>query len=844
MFNKNVDTSINFSLHEILNVLRLNNALKNLRWGQPMIKICVYLFSALFLLSQAFTLNTYSIDKKDISNSINLSTVKIPFILNEGQYENGVKFYANTFHGGVLVTNQNEIVYSINKNESETFVFKEYFLNANDTKIKGENRAITKANYFNGNIKSQWKTNVPSFEKVNLGEVFDGIEVKLKNIGNNVEKYFYVKSGGDPNNIKMKISGVKKIQVNKSGELELLTDHGKVKLSKPIAFQINENEKKYVDVKYTVNDNKYGFEVAKYDKTKELVIDPILAATFYGGNGNDDQLIAGDLMLFDSSGNIIIAGITKSTDLPGIDPGSLDSVPNNSFIAKFTPDLNSLLEVTYFGGSGDFDNVRSMVMDDMGNIFIVGFTDSDDFPNISATSADDIIEVSPTVREGFVIKFNNSLDSILGSTYIGGSSSDFAEGIDIDNMNNVVVAGTTLSTDFPEIMMGTSADDTVSNFEGFVVKFDSNLENILASTYLGGSDNEEKLFGVQIDSSGNVFVAGVTSSNDFPGVGATSVDKVYTDDGFSTDEYFIAKLNSDLSSIIISTYLGGTDGNNGPLNPSLQLFSTSLYFAGRADSTDFPGIGPDSADNLKGGTFEGVISKLDLGLSTVKSTFVGGNGYDEIRGFTLDGLGNIYVVGLTGSDVFPGVSIDSCDNTIVQLEGFVSKIDDSLSTLFASTYLGGSSGNSGGEFAKSVLVNSMGNVVVYGSTRSSDFPGIGAGSYDQLHEGNETYLVILDPDLVFDLDEDGVPDSEDLCVDSDLSLTVIIDGCDSGIDNFLNEDGCTISDLIDEIANSASNHGQFVSGVSHLLNDLKKSGLINGREKGVIQSCAASADIP
>jgi hypothetical protein len=95
-----------------------------------------------------------------------------------------------------------------------------------------------------------------------------------------------------------------------------------------------------------------------------------------------------------------------------------------------------------------------------------------------------------------------------------------------------------------------------------------------------------------------------------------------------------------------------------------------------------------------------------------------------------------------------------------------------------------------------------------------------------------------------DSDEDGVPDDEDECPDSDVSATAVIDGCNSGVFNTVFPSGCTISDLIAECDEGASSHGQFVSCVSHLTNDLKKAGTITGRQKGAIQSCAAQADIP
>jgi hypothetical protein len=147
----------------------------------------------------------------------------------------------------------------------------------------------------------------------------------------------------------------------------------------------------------------------------------------------------------------------------------------------------------------------------------------------------------------------------------------------------------------------------------------------------------------------------------------------------------------------------------------------------------------------------------------------------------------------------------------------------------------------------------------------NDFPdsgrqsstGIRYGSLGFIVESNQLFTSLPEPpgDLqVFppesqacqppDNDGDGIADNEDECPNSDLSATVVIDGCDSGVPNPLFPTGCTISDLIAACSEGASNHGQFVSCVSHMTNDLKKAGTITGQQKGAIQSCAAQADIP
>lgn len=207
-------------------------------------------------------------------------------------------------------------------------------------------------------------------------------------------------------------------------------------------------------------------------------------------------------------------------------------------------------------------------------------------------------------------------------------------------------------------------------------------------------------------------------------------------------------------------------------------------------------------------------------------------------------MGNIFVGGNTGSANFPGIDIDSADSDFASGEAFIAKLNPGLTSILAATYLGGSGLDRGG----ALILDENDNVYIAGDTSSIDFPGVNMGSADNNLDGSsDAFIAKLDSDLSAgspDNDGDGIPDDEDDCLDSDTSTTVIIDGCDSGISNFIDGDGCSISDLIAQIAASATNHGNFVSEVSNLLNDLKWAGILSGSDKGAIQSCAGGAIIP
>ena len=324
-----------------------------------------FLFLIAFLSASAFANPVKQdwvkaeIDKNALMNKV--SSLQIPFIENQGQIkDNSVKFYANTFAGIVFITDKGEIVYSLNKSEPRTqstdsrhglslraersnlksssgserqnliskAALRETLKCPEETKITGMNKAETKVNYFVGD-KDNWRTNIQTWQEVRIGEVYKGIELKLRAYGKNVEKIFTVNPNSSVNDIKLILEGAKGLHINEGGELEVETELGTVKFTKPFAYQeetvngqhsgvsaqeqnITITERQYIEVAYVVKGNEYGFKVGNYDSTKPLVIDPLLASTLIGGSSVDSS---GDLAI-DSSGNVFIVGDTRSLDYP------------------------------------------------------------------------------------------------------------------------------------------------------------------------------------------------------------------------------------------------------------------------------------------------------------------------------------------------------------------------------------------------------------------------------------------------------------------------------------------------------------------------------------------------
>jgi hypothetical protein len=301
-----------------------------------------------------------------------MARVQVPFIENKGQVDGDVAYYASTFGGFIFITKKGELIYSmlkygekkdINFDEQiwrtkfntldivDKVVLKERIIGGRVREVKGENQSYTKVSYFIGKDKGRWKSGLFTYEFVNLGEIYKGIELKLRIYGNNVEKIFYVKPGANPEEITFLVEGAKQLKVDMdTGELIAETSLGDIRFTKPIAYYLDEPDKK-VEVLYNIRNNTYSFLLKNYDKTKTLIIDPLLASTFFGGNSWDSITS----LIIDSQGNVYVAGITASPDFP---VNAYDTTYNGGnfdvFIAKLNNDLTQLLASTFLGGN-NFD---------------------------------------------------------------------------------------------------------------------------------------------------------------------------------------------------------------------------------------------------------------------------------------------------------------------------------------------------------------------------------------------------------------------------------------------------------------------------------------------------------
>ena len=645
-----------------------------------------------------------------------LVNISVPFAANQGQIDRGIAFYARTPGGTIFVTTGGKIEYSFPGRHGATLI-KEQVHGAPPLVPKGEKPALTSIASFTGNDPAKWKSQVPTYESITVGEVSPGITLSLKAKGKSVEKIFTVAPWVKPV-ISMSLSGLRDINLSESGELEAMTDAGPVAFTKPVAYQEIGGRKASVLVAYALPAERegspqtgtYEFAVGSYDPRYPLVIDPLLSSTFIGGSDMDEVRCAA----VDSQGNVYVAGYTHSSDYPS-SAGAYSRKPHGHFdvfISKLDSNLSTLLASTYIGGKNE-QYPTALTFDSSGNLFITGDTTSPDYP----TTAGAYSRTFRGTRDVFVSKFDSSLSTLLGSTLIGMWGEQMPAAMALDSAGNVYVTGYTDSSYYPTTPG--AYDRTFSGASAiFVSKLSSGLATLLASSFVGGG-TDSYVSALAVDAQGKVYIAGRTDSSAYP-VTAGAYDPTWN--GYH--DGFVSKLDSGLSTLLSSTFLGGT----GDDEASALAFDAqgNLYVAGSTYSSDYPTT-PGAYSRTVRGRSDAFISKLDSGLSRLlASTTIGGSYYDSASAITLDSQGNVFLSGSTDSSDYPFTSGAFCR---FFTGPFISKLNAGLSTLQASTC------TPGNRWSTATLpVDAEGNVYSVVSTNSSDYPTT-PGAYDRTWNG-------------------------------------------------------------------------------------------------------------
>ena len=568
-----------------------------------------------------------------------------------------------------------------------------------------------KANYLIGNDPKKWRTNVPLYAKVRYREVYPGVDLVYYGNQRQLEHDFIVAPGADPRSITLNLAGAEKLSLDPQGALVLAVKDGELRMDKPRIYQEVDGARREISGGYVLKSAyQVGFQIAAYDATRLLIIDPTLFySTYLGGNSTD----VGQGIAVDAAGNAYVTGYTTSINFPTT-VGTFQTANGGSydaFVTKLNPTGTApLVYSTYLGGS-NFDLGYGIAVDNLGNAYVTGYTCSSNFPTTPLAFQTAL----QSFCDAFVTKLNPAGSAPLYSTYLGGNSADFGQGIAVDSTGSAYVTGYTYSSNFPTTP-GAFQTTFAGGYHAFVTKLNpTGTAPLVYSTYLGGNSTDVGQ-GIAVDSTGSAYVTGYTNSSNFPttpGAFQTTFAGGY--------HAFVTKLNpTGTAPLVYSTYLGG---NSTDVGQGIAVDAAgNAYVTGVTCSTNFPTTpGAFQTANASGGCTDAFVTKLNpVGSAPlVYSTYLGGFSADYGQGIVVDSTGSAYVTGYTNSSNFPTTLGAFQAANQGGFDAFVTALNPlGTAPLVYSTYLGGSNL----DYGQGIAVDSTGSAYVTGYTDSSNFP--------------------------------------------------------------------------------------------------------------------------
>lgn len=589
------------------------------------------------------------------------------------------------------------------------------------TRLVGVDRQPGVYNYFIGNDRSKWATDVRRYSAVRVENLYEGIDAVYYLDEGRPRYDLVVSPGADVGLIRMAFTGAEHLSVAGDGALEITTGMGVLRQQGLFAYQEIGGVKKQIACDFVAGiDGTVRFEVGEYDRSRALVVDPLVWSTFVGGSS--EEYATG--IALDGSGNVYVTGYTYSSNYPTTS-GAYDESHDGStdvFVTKLNSDGATLGYSTFIGGQGE-DYAYEIKLDGSGNAFVTGVTGSTDFP--ATSGAYDVSHGGS--YDGFVAKLSSEGSSLSYSTFIGGASNEGSYGLAVDGSGNAYITGLTGSSGFPTT---TGVYDGSFNgaWDAFVTKLSSDGSSVIYSTLIGGASYDQGR-GIVVGGDGDAYITGFTYSTNYP-----ITSGAYDGSHSGTYDVFVTKVSYDGSELIYSTFIGGSDHDYAS---AIALDGTgNAYVTGRTLSTDYPAT-TDAYDESYGGSNDVFVTKVNAdGSSLGYSTFIGGAGTDEAYGIVVDGSGDAYITGRTGSNSFPTTSNAYDVSPNGNYDAFVTKVNSGGSSLAYSTFIGGSNVDVG----NSVTLDRSGSAYVTGYTISANFP-ITTGAYDNSHNGSADIFI-------------------------------------------------------------------------------------------------------
>jgi len=512
---------------------------------------------------------------QDLSTAVEsnlLSGLPLRFVENIGQTLPEVLYHVEGA-GHTILFESRRVVFNRNGERTDSYpgaqIILEFPGSSLSAKIHGTSKQNGVTNYYTGNDPSEWYTNISSYGSLIYEGLYPGINMICSGDQGTIKNEFHVAPGVDPGLIQMSYAGANKVKLSRNGDLFIRTNEGVLVDAAPVAYQMIDGETKEIKVNYRVRQGVVSFKLGAYDPGLPLIIDPEFSyVTYYSGS----QETNGVGVAVDKDGYLLFAGYSRATDLPVANPVQQSNAGwEDAFVVKIDTSTGDYVYATYMGGDSS-EIVRDFAIDEDGNAYITGSTISSDFPvsenayqktsngyqeafltklgpdgmvvystllggsnrdysysmtlnarqeayltGYAASSNFPLSNAFQTTLGGnydvFISKFSAGGDSLLYSTFLGGTDLEGARSIALDKNENIFVTGETKSTDFPVVNENQGTLAGIS--DAFVSKLSSSGQELIYSTFLGGVE-ADLAYDIVIDSAGNAYVCGATESADFP----------------------------------------------------------------------------------------------------------------------------------------------------------------------------------------------------------------------------------------------------------------------------------------------------------------------------------------
>ncbi len=577
---------------------------------------------------------------------------------------------------------------------------------ARPTRVVPDGEVRTRVNYFLGPDPARWFSNVPSYSRLVYRDVYEGVDLEYLLCEDGLKYQFVLAPGADPSGIGVRVGGHGGLSVVDGRSLAIGTPSGDL-VDDGLVTRYLDGPGGIIGSSFRVKGpDTYGYHLDAYDSSRPVVIDPLLRLTYFGGvnddavrgvaeddggatyvtgitrspalpgwngtgssyNGGNDRFVAklspdwddvgfvtyvggwnseyGTGIVLTDDGDIVISGTTDSSDYPTT-PGAFQNTSSDvgysdGYVTRLSADGASLVFSTYVRGSRD-ESISGMYPDASGNLYIAGWSNSDDFPT-SPTALQTNFRGGNS--DGFAALLSADGSTLLWSTFVGDRGGDRCLDVAVDVDGDVLLAGTTGSGTFPTSSGAFQESYSGGLSEAFVMRLDAKLSTLRYSTFLGGTGDIDEAAVIDVDADGNAYVAGITDSQDLP-LG-TAFQETY---GGGSQDVFVAKLDSTGSDLVYASYLGGS-GIEVCRALSVDVHGY-VYLGGITNSADFP-TSSKGYMRTPGGNGDAFVCRVSAnGSSLPYSTYLGGGDFDEATAIHVEDGGFMLVGGYTTSTDLP-----------------------------------------------------------------------------------------------------------------------------------------------------------------------------------------------